>query len=488
MKYMMKKNAIFLLLGFAFILRLYKIGSPIIGMHSWRQADTAAIARNYNENGYNFLYPQIDWGGNSPGYVEAEFPVYSFVVALFYEIFGVHEFLGRLLSTVFFLIALYFLYLLVLKYTDKNTALWSCAFFAVLPPIIFYTRAFQPESALIMSLILGVYFFSQWLDSEKNVHLICSALFISLACLIKIPSLYIGLPILYLAWLKYGKRVFLRGSLWIYGFMVLLPVALWHYHAHQIYLRHGLTFGIWEYGMDKWGNWNLVLTWKFWNRLLFQNLAEDYFVWIGFIILILGLFIRRRSKLEGVFDAWILALIVYFIIVAKGNFVHLYYQLPFMIPGVVYLGKFYAQHFYQGGFKNLRTILLTISLIGICVLTVGRYDIYMEKENIHNSDFYKLSEIARVKIEVQALVIAVDKNDPTLLYLAHKKGWHAFPNQLDVSFVTKRQSKGAKYVIGNHSSFKQESEQLRLRELFKNHKVIFDDNSSFILEISEETL
>ena len=100
-----------------------------------------------NENGYNFLYPQIDWGGNSPGYVETEFPVYSFVVALFYKIFGVHEFLGRLLSAVLFLIALYFLYLLVLKYTDKNIALWSCAFFAILPPIIFYTRAFHTQSS-----------------------------------------------------------------------------------------------------------------------------------------------------------------------------------------------------------------------------------------------------------------------------------------------------------------------------------------------------
>lgn len=485
-KNLMTKYVLFLLLGLTFVLRLYRINSPIIGMNSWRQADTAAISRNYHEHGYKFLYPQIDWGGDSPGYVETEFPIYSFVVALLYKIFGVHEFLGRLLSAILALITMYFLYLLVFKLRDKKTALWSCLFFAILPPIIFYTRAFQPESALIMSLVLGVYFFLLWIDSEKKIYFISSSIFISLACLLKIPSLYIGLPILYLAWLRYGKKIFFQWTLWAYSLMVILPVTLWYYHAHQIYLRHGLTFGIWEYGKDKWGNWDLIFTLRFWNRILFQSLAENYFVWIGFIIFIVGLFIRRRSKLEAVFDVWIIALVVYFMIVARGNYVHLYYQLPFMIPGVVYLGKVYAQHFNHGGLKNKKTIFLATSLIGICLLTVGRYTIYIEKENIQDSNLYKLTEIAKAKIEEEALIIAVDNNNPTLLYLVHKKGWHAFPNQLDASFVAQRKRKRARYILGNLSSFKGESEKARLRELLKNYKVIHNDNSTLILDISQE--
>ena len=43
-----------------------------MGAQSWRQADTAAMARNYYENGHNFFYPQIDWGGNSAGFVETD--------------------------------------------------------------------------------------------------------------------------------------------------------------------------------------------------------------------------------------------------------------------------------------------------------------------------------------------------------------------------------------------------------------------------------
>ncbi|GIU70333.1 MAG: hypothetical protein KatS3mg002_1569 [Candidatus Woesearchaeota archaeon] len=40
---------------------------------SWRQADTQNIARNFYKNGESIFHPQINWGGNGPGYVENEF-------------------------------------------------------------------------------------------------------------------------------------------------------------------------------------------------------------------------------------------------------------------------------------------------------------------------------------------------------------------------------------------------------------------------------
>jgi len=455
-------------------------------MHSWRQADTAAISRNYYENGYKFFYPQIDWRGDSPGYIETEFPIYSFIVALMYEIFGVSEVFGRLLSVVFSLITMYFLYLLVLKLVDKNTALWSCFFFAIFPPNIFYSRTFQPESALIMSLVLGVYFFSQWLDTDKKRCFFLSSIFIALACLLKLPSLYIGLPLLYLAWLKFWKKILIQWSLWLYGFLVLLPVALWYYHAHKIFLNYGLTFGIWEYGSDKWGNWNLVFTLKFWNRILFQNLAEDYFVWIGFVIFIIGLSIKRKTKQEKLFDIWIISLVIYFVIVARGNYVHLYYQLPFMIPATVFLGKVFMRNFSPHIFKNKKSLVLSICLIGILVLGAGRYSIYMKKENTKHSEEFKLAEIVKQKTKEESLIIAVDSNDPTLLYLSHKKGWHAFSGQLNDSFLSQKKQKGAEYIIGNHSSFKGESEQKILGSLFRNYHVVFDDEKSFILKLIKD--
>ena len=50
-----------LVLCLALALRLVHLGAPILGIHSWRQADTASMARNFDENGYRFFF-----GGEPP--------------------------------------------------------------------------------------------------------------------------------------------------------------------------------------------------------------------------------------------------------------------------------------------------------------------------------------------------------------------------------------------------------------------------------------
>ena len=189
---------------------------------------------------------------------------------------------------------------------------------------------------------------------------------------------------------------------------------MWYFHAHQIFLKHGLTFGIWGYGTDKWGNWDLVFSIKFWNRILFMNIAEDYLTWPGFIIFIIGLFLIRKNHKEKFFDIWLIALFIYFVIVAGGNYYHIYYQLPFLFPATVYLGKVFARYFKPRAFYKKRSLLLSIGLVSILILSAGRYHIYISKENVKKSELVSLALIANKIIEKEALIIAVDRNDPTL--------------------------------------------------------------------------
>src|SRR2546430_4525921 len=65
--------------------RLILIDQPYVDHWSWRQSDVAAIARNFLQNGFRFGYPQIDWAGNTPGYVGTEFPILPFIAAGFYR-------------------------------------------------------------------------------------------------------------------------------------------------------------------------------------------------------------------------------------------------------------------------------------------------------------------------------------------------------------------------------------------------------------------
>ena len=80
------------------------------------------------KTGFVFLYPQIDWGGSTPGYAETEFPMYPYMVSLVYKLFGFSDSYGRLLSAIFGVMAIYFMYRLVRLVATNKVALWSAFF------------------------------------------------------------------------------------------------------------------------------------------------------------------------------------------------------------------------------------------------------------------------------------------------------------------------------------------------------------------------
>src|SRR3989338_9963187 len=76
----------------ALVFRLYKINTPLADLHSWRQADTAAVSRNFVKDGINLLLPRYDdlsgreAGKENPnGYRMVEFPLYNAIPAVIYK-------------------------------------------------------------------------------------------------------------------------------------------------------------------------------------------------------------------------------------------------------------------------------------------------------------------------------------------------------------------------------------------------------------------
>lgn len=474
---LVRKRLMVGLLLLAFGIRAYNIGSPIIGYQSWRQADTAAIARNFYENGYHLLHPQVDWGGDGPGYVEAEFPIYPFAVSLLYKIGGVAEIWGRFISLGCSLVAMSFLYLLARRYTTRSTALWGCAFFAVLPLGVFYSRAFMPEAALVMCSVAGVYFFSGWVRTWHWVPFFLSAALVASACLLKIQTLYLGLPLLYLAWLRFGRRTLLHPCLWLYALMVLLPVAWWYYHAHQIHLRYGLTFGIWGYGTDKWGNWGLVTSSRYWTRILFDYLGRQHLAYGALPVFSIGLFMTATTKTERLFDFWLIAFLVYLVIVGKGNYAHPHYQVPALPPISVFVGKVYS-HFFRPASGHLRHIvLLTACLLATLVLGAEWYRRVMGLEQPMVA-VYKLAQKVEQITKETDLIISVG-GDPTLLYLSHRKGWRALPRQIDDALLNNRASSGATCLAGLHSSFA--LHPARLATVLSGERPVVVDNGEYFI-------
>lgn len=483
--YLNEKNILYFILLIALLWRINNLFNPIIGDQSWRQADTAAMSRNYYENGFNFLYPQIDWGGNSKGYVESEFPIYQYAVAVLYELFGVHVSLGRILSIIFSLITIFFLYRIAAKYFDKKTALWTCFIYSILPLNVFYSRVFMGEPLLLMSITIGIYYYSEWLDKEKISFYFISLLFISLACLIKIPTLYIGLPLFYLSWKKYSKKVFKNVPILFYAIIVFLSVYLWYYHAHQIYLNSKLTFNIWGYGTDKWGNWGFITTWEYWNGVFFKNIAAKHLTWVGFIVFIFALVLFRKNKQMRFFYVWLIAGLIYLIIVARGNYFHDYYQLPVIIPISFFMGKIFSDYF-KINLSNWRSKALIFSLAGIFILSAFRYIQYIKRENLEHSDKYKLAMLAKKIIPKDSLVITVSNYNPILLYLSETKGWRTSPRDINIDFIKDKINKGAKYLLLNQKNFVN-ADTVHLNNILHNFKdVSYNNGESLIIHLNKQ--
>ena len=190
---------------FGVLLRLIKIRQPFVDHWSWRQADVAMIAENFYHHGFNIFYPQINWAGPSPGYVGTEFQVVAFIAALLYLIFGVQEWVGRSVSVFFFGVSVPFFYLLVRKVSNERSALFAIGIYTLAPLSIFSSRSFMPDMASLSFSIIALYLFSEWLEREKNLWLFTATyIATSLAILVKLPAIIIGLPLLYMAWTKYG--------------------------------------------------------------------------------------------------------------------------------------------------------------------------------------------------------------------------------------------------------------------------------------------
>lgn len=463
-------------------LRLIGITNPLIGHHSWRQADTAAVARNFVQERFDVLYPRVDWRGTSSGEVECEFPVYQFMVASLYRLFGVREIVGRLLSIVFSLAAIFGVYLLSKHIAGVAVGLWSAFFLAVLPMPIFFGRVMMPESLLLAACVYSVFLFLKWTKTDSPWHLLLSAICLSIACLLKPPTLYLGLPLGYLAFRKHRFKTVANPCLWLFAILLFGSLSLWYFHAHRFIDTTGLTFGVWEYGSDKWGNWGLVSSTEFWKTIFIERIPRFLLSYLGVPLLVLGLVRPAHSDQENALRYWFVGMFIFVIIVAKGVFVHDYYLLPASIPAAYFMGKAAA---WGVGLKSpvfrWVQVIILICICGTVGVSLRTYHKWLKRETPRSNAAFQAAQVASEILPRNSLVVAVDKGDPTILYYSHMKGWRSFPYDLSEGWIDDRVEDGAKYIIGVHEDFRKYDSSDKLSRLINEHKVVTNNGVFFIV-------
>jgi 4-amino-4-deoxy-L-arabinose transferase-like glycosyltransferase len=232
-----------ILIGLA--IRLPLLSAPLTyASDIWRQADTASIAHNMSGNLRGIFYPQIDWGGTGPGYVETEFQLYTFLVSLLYTLFGEQLWLGRLVSLIFTLATMIVFSLLAQRILKRPAAGWALAFFALSPLYIRYSVAYMPEATVLFFYVTALYLFCRWLDRQTRRTLLLAACATGLAILVKPTSIHIVLIFVLMTIHRHGWRTLQRWDIWGGVVLSVLPAVLYFTHARNLYLQYGNTFGL----------------------------------------------------------------------------------------------------------------------------------------------------------------------------------------------------------------------------------------------------
>lgn len=467
-------------LALALALRLFQLDAPLIGEHSWRQTDTASMARHFERGGHRFLHPQIQWGGDGSGEIASELPLYPFLVALLQSALGPHDWIGRLLAALFSVASIAYLYALARDFAGERSARWAAFFLAVLPLSVFFGRAVMGESLMLAASVGGIFHFSRWTRAGSRRDFAASALLTAIACGVKGTALFAVFPLGWLAFSRFGLRALRTPSLWLYAALVLAPLVAWYAHAHAIEQRTGLTVGI----FSKLGDADLVLRGAYWERVLLDRFAQHQLTWLGFGLFAIGLVLPRRQPGERLFDVWLLGMLAYLVVVAPGNYLHSYYLLPLLYPAAVTMARVYDRGFDAATPRAPATLALGIVALGIVVWSALLLrPLYAREDPATSPDFALAARIAAATRPDERVLLA--DRDPTVLYLADRHGWTDAIGALDDATVADRVARGAALLAGSrdHRGWSA-AEDERVAALARRYTPLGDDADGFVIRLA----
>jgi 4-amino-4-deoxy-L-arabinose transferase-like glycosyltransferase len=308
-------------------IRIPHLAADLTDHDSWRQTDTATIARNFIEEP-NILYPRINWGAPGPGYVETEFQLYPYAVHLVYRVLGEDPLYGRILSLILTGLAALVMYRLARWYGGPWLSLLTTVLFLTIPLVFRYSRAFMPEALVLLFYLLATLKYLDFLVTERWEDVLEAAASMALAILVKPTSIHLGLLLVLLTILRRGPAYLFRSKCLVFAAVSLLPGLAYYVHAMHLHAQYGNTFGVISGGDSKWGSlyyWTSPTFYLRWFQTerwyLFGDKSGTFLVLAGVVL--------APSNLRKLLLVWFGTIVVYHLIVARytGYFRGLQYHV-----------------------------------------------------------------------------------------------------------------------------------------------------------------
>ncbi len=440
--------ALFFIIVLGLMLRLYRFDNPVADWHSWRQADTSAVSRNFANRGFDILHPRFDDLSNVPsgldnpqGYRFVEFPIYNIAQAGLFKLFGILtlEEWGRIVTIFSSLSTALLIFLILKKHVNETAGLFGAFFFALLPFSIYFGRTILPDPSTAAAVLAGIYFFDLWISenskfkiqnskiqfkSKNYIYFCLSLFFIAISLLLKPFAIFFTLPIIYLAFSQFGMNAIKKWQLWLFGFLTILPLIGWRFWISQF--PQGIPVSSWLFNE---GNIRFKGAYFYW--LFGERLGKLILGYWGLSFFVLGLIAKFKSKKDLLFFySFIVSCLIYLVVVARGNVQHDYYQVLIVPTICIFLGlgaEFLLNFTKTYTNKYIGPAILFISAVFMFFLSWYYVRDYF---NINNHSIVLAGAAVDRLTPEDAKVIANYNGDTSFLYQTKRQGWASYEKNL----------------------------------------------------------
>jgi 4-amino-4-deoxy-L-arabinose transferase-like glycosyltransferase len=352
------------LLGLA--VRLYDLTDLPLDFHPTRQLHSALIARGMF---YQDLSDSPEWQHEravsqwkAEGLIEPQ--IMQHLTAFTYRLIGAPElWAARLWAIFFWSLGGIFLVFLARDIAGLPGAALAVVFYMLWPYTAIASRAFQPESLSVASLILALWLSYRWIQNPTMSKALAAGLACGIAIYIKSTIVFLLAPAvagLVLSTLSL-RSAFKNLQVWLVAGLAILPYAI--YHIYGVYVL-GLLGE--QYALRFFPNLWIDLTWylRWINEMNHVIPLEIFLFAIG------GALVLSKKPAFGLFLGFFIGYILYGFVFSYHISTHDYYHLPLMVPVSLGLGLVFSElvDAMQEKRKIFSTVVIVLFIVGFMAL------------------------------------------------------------------------------------------------------------------------
>jgi len=423
----------------------------------WRGADTQTIARYFWRDGIDVLFPRIAWGGNGPGYVESELQLVPALIALVMHLVGYAEWPGQLLSMLSMVLA----YLVLFGNLRRRFGPWPALFAVTLllsaKGTVNISTSVQPDPLAFLFFVVAWDAFSRHVEAPSHRTLVVACAATTIAGLVKPTMLALGVAQFVLVWLS-ARALFKRPALWLTWATTVLVVGAYLYHARNLYLTYGNTFGILSGGDAKTPHLRHLIDPRLWQEALKNNVILG----TGFPAVLAGLWLALRRRIHAI--EWsLLAGNLAMIVVAFRYACNYYWGAHYHLVAIPLAAHVLAHAFddlaqrFAPQRRGWAWIGGTVAVLSSLQYARAVYRIRTQPAEPEALLGRRLASTASPGdlIVVRARSFSYDEEwntannfqDPRLFYLSDTRGWVVANDQPESNSVQQYARLGAKYYV-----------------------------------------